>query len=263
MIKKLLNRLRLEETRNRNNLDSPDVSLIHTAIIRRKVFLRRLYEDFYRELRVSLPSKLDGKCIVELGSGGGFIKEVIPNVITSDIIDLDNVDRHFAATEMPFGDGTVDAFLMIDVLHHIPDTKKAFHEMIRCLKPGGKIVMIEPANTLWSRFVYKRFHHELFDPHGKWGLERGGPLSSANGAIPWIVFFRDRRVFERQFNALTIRKMSIHTPFRYIISGGLTIRQLLPSFLYKSVTAMERLLSPLNSYIGMFMTVELEKCNVR
>lgn len=48
---------------------------------------------------------------------------------------------------MPFQDKSVSAFMMIDVLHHIKDSRQFFKEMQRCLKPGGKIVMIEPANT--------------------------------------------------------------------------------------------------------------------
>jgi SAM-dependent methyltransferase len=163
---------------------------------------------------------------------------------------------------MPFERASVDAFFMFDVLHHITDPRAFFREALRCLKIGGRIVMIEPANTLWSRFIYKNFHHELFDTQAKWemdSLQETGPLSHGNGALPWIIFSRDRRVFENEFPSLRIVRMRNHTPLRYLLSGGLTLRQLVPSFTYPAVKAIEYALSPVNNLLGMFQTIELEK----
>jgi SAM-dependent methyltransferase len=250
--------LKMPETRNIKDLDEPASTLLHAEIIRKKPFLKKLYIDYYIQFRKAVPEPKT-KVLVELGSGGGFIKEVIDNVITSDILDLPNVDKVFSALEMPFEDTSVDAFFMFDVLHHITDPATFFREAIRCLKPTGKIVMIEPANTLWSRFIYKNFHHELFDPEAQWGLQESGPVSHANGAIPWIIFSRDRQIFEREFPQLRIVRMRNHTPLRYLLSGGLTLRQLLPSFTYPVIKAIEYILSPLNNLLGMFQTIELEK----
>lgn len=260
---KLFDKLKLDETRGIQDLDAPQATLVHARVIRKKAFLERLYIDFYNELRRGLSENIDGKYIVELGSGGGFIKEVIPQAITSDVMELPNVDKQFSATDMPFEDQSVDAFLMIDVLHHINDTKRFLKEMTRCLKQGGKVCMIEPANTPWSRFIYKNFHHEPFDPSAGWGFEGQGPLTSANGAIPWIVFFRDREIFEKEFTDLSIERLCVHTPLRYLLSGGLTIRQLLPSSLYSAVKLCERLLSPFHRFTGMFLSIELKKGNDR
>ena len=69
---------------------------------------------------------------------------------TSDVIELPGVDKCFSALDMPFEDDSVDAFFMFDVLHHINDSAGFFAELNRCLKNGGKAVMIEPANTLWG-----------------------------------------------------------------------------------------------------------------
>ena len=119
--------------------------------------------------------------------------------------------------------------------------------------------MIEPANTLWSRFILKNFHHEMFDTRGGWGVGQGGRLSVGNGAIPWIVFERDRAAFERDFPSLRVLRMEPHTPFRYLVSGGLSLRQALPSFLYSPVKLLEVCLSPFNRFLGLFLTVELRK----
>ncbi|MBI5408162.1 MAG: class I SAM-dependent methyltransferase [Nitrospirae bacterium] len=256
-IMKIVEWLRLPEVRNIENLDAISTSVLHGRIIRKKGFLRKLYTDFYKQfLRSS--KDLDG-LLIELGSGGGFLKEVIPNVITSDILPVEGVDLCFSALLMPFPNQTVSAFLMIDVLHHLPDSFLFFKEVNRCLKVGGKCVMIEPANTLWSRFVYQNLHHEDFDPNGEWGFEGRRPLSDANGAIPWIIFCRDRKRFEKEFPDLKIAHLSFSTPFRYLLSGGLSVRSLVPSFFYNTIKGVEFLLSPLNRYLGMFMKIELEK----
>jgi len=250
----------MPQARGIKDLDDPAATMLHAEIIRQKVFLRKLYTDFYRQLITAVPD-FENKVVVELGSGGGFIKDVMANVITSDILELSNVDKVFSAIDMPFKQASVDAFFMIDVLHHITDPRRFFTEALRCLKVGGKIVMIEPANTCWSRFIYKNFHHELFDTHAKWELTAGtqGPLSQGNGALPWIIFKRDRQIFEKEFPALSIVSMRNHTPLRYLLSGGLTLRQLVPSFAYPAVKAIEYVLSPVNNLVGMFVTIELEK----
>jgi ubiquinone/menaquinone biosynthesis C-methylase UbiE len=172
---------------------------------------------------------------------------------------MPNIDMTFSAEQMPFENDSVDAFFMVDVLHHIKKPKVFFTEARRCLKKGGKIVMIEPANTLWSRFIFKNFHHELFDTSAEWEMNKTGPLSDANGALAWIIFQRDRKLFESEFKDLKITSIDFHTPFRYILSGGLTYRQLLPAFMYGFVDFLEFCLRPLNGWLGMFETVVLEK----
>ena len=253
----LLKHLKQPQSREIENLDDPQTTILHSQIIKEKVFLRNLYTDFYKTFKESISSNADK--MIELGSGGGFIKEIIPGVITSDIIKLPNVDMTFSAEQIPFENNSVDAFFMIDVLHHIKKPRVFFVEAQRCLKSGGKIVMIEPANTLWSRLICKNFHHELFDPSAGWEMAKTGPLSDANGAMAWIIFQRDRKLFELEFKNLKISSISFHTPFRYILSGGLTYKQLVPSFMYGFVNFLEICLRPFSKWLGMFETIVLEK----
>lgn len=244
--------------KSKTAIDDPKITEEHAKIIRKKVFLRNLYTDFYTIIKLSLGST-EKKTIVELGSGGGFIKEIIPNVITSDIMKIKTVDRTFSATKLPFKRDSIDALVMINVLHHIADTPLFFKQAQRCLKKNGKIIMIEPANTLWGRFIYKHFHYEPFIPEAAWKFRSTGPLSGANDALPWIIFFRDRMIFEKTFPSLRIKKVEPHTPFRWIISGGTTFKQLLPSATYAGIKKFENYLKPWNTFLGMFYTITLEK----
>ncbi|MHC4575296.1 MAG: class I SAM-dependent methyltransferase [Planctomycetota bacterium] len=232
--------LKLPETAKIKDLDDPATALLHAKVIQRKPFLKNIYADFYERFGKAVPD-FESRTVVELGSGGGFIKELMGNVITSDVLELPNVDKVFSAVNMPFEAASVDAFFMFDVLHHIRDPRAFFKEALRCLKVSGKIVMIEPANTPWARF------------------EEEGPVSQGNGALPWIIFSRDRQIFEKEFPNLRVVKICNHTPLRYLLSGGLTFRQLVPSFTYPLVKAIEYMLSPANNWLGMFQTIELEK----
>jgi SAM-dependent methyltransferase len=259
----ILDSLRLPEVSRIQDIDAPEAVLLHRSIIMRKPFLRKLYTDFYKIFSSAVPN-VAGKIYIELGSGGGFIKEVLPNVQTSDILPVSGTDYCFSALKMPFPDLSVDAFLMIDVFHHVADAAAFLKEMSRCLKPNGQIVMIEPANTWWGRFIYQNFHHEPFDPFADWTLQPGGPMSSANGALPWIVFKRDFLRFQVEFPELRVKNISYLAPFRYLISGGLSLRQLLPGFMYQPIKCLEWLVNPFQKWLGLFMSVSLEKnCNCK
>jgi SAM-dependent methyltransferase len=249
--------LKIEEVK-KYSLDDPQRTLIHRDIILSKKFLKKLYLNWYQEF-IEVSKDLPPGDIIELGSGGGFLKEVLPKVITSDILPLPNCDRQFSALGMPFNDNSVSGIFMIDVFHHIPDSKQFLKEAYRVLKPGGKIVMIEPANSVWGRFIYKNFHHEPFDPKAAWILPQSGPMSGANGALPWIVFERDRQSFEKQFPNLKIDSIKFHTPFRYLLSGGVSRKALVPGWSFSFFTYIENKINIFSQYISMFQTIQLLK----
>jgi hypothetical protein len=118
---------------------------------------------------------------------------------------------------------------MVDVFHHIPQIRPFLAEAERSLRSGGAILMIEPWVSTWSHFIYTNLHHEPFDPGAEfWSFPRSGPLSGANGALPWIVFERDREIFASDFPNLEIREVRPMMPFRYLVSGGVSMRQLMP-----------------------------------
>ncbi|KKQ51490.1 MAG: type 11 methyltransferase [Candidatus Woesebacteria bacterium GW2011_GWA1_39_21b] len=240
------------------DLDSPETTIKRAEIIKNKKFLYQIYLDFYNTFKEYSRTLPPGKK-VEIGSGAGFLKEVIPEVITSDVMKLPNCDMTFSAEKMPFKNNSISAFFMLNTFHHIKNPEKALSEFSRCLKAKGKIIMIEPYNSLWSRFIYKNFHHETFNPNAKWKTTIKGSLSGANGALPWIIFRRDRSSFENKFPKLNLTTFEPHTPIRYLISGGFTLPQILPNFLYRFVLSFETLLSPLNGILAMFVTIVLTK----
>ena len=239
-----------------NNLDSIKTTLLHRKIIKQKKFLFEFYQNTYLEFKKR--SKLLSP-IIEIGSGGGFIKEIIPNTITSDVIKIPGIDMVFFAEKMPFKNQSIGLFLMLDTFHHIKNPQKALVEIERCLKVGGKIIMTEPYNSILSKFIYQNFHYEKFDPSSRWKINGKGRLSDANNALPWIIFVRDRQQFEKKFPSLKIINIKPHTNLLYLASGGLVRSQLLPNFLYPFLEIIERILSPLNNILGLFAIFEIKK----
>ncbi len=237
-------------------LDSPERTLYHREIILRKKFLRKLYEQWYAEFIREIKNLPTDTCI-ELGSGGGFLKELEPNVICTDILDLPTNDMTFSALEMPFEDQSVGGIFMVDTLHHIPDITKFLEEASRILAKNGKILMIEPANSWWGRFIYTNFHHEPFDVKGGWTIPDKGPLSGANGALPWIIFERDRKILKGRFPNLYIELLEYRNPLLYLVSGGVSYRQLLPDFMFPVVSMIDRILPKLNKQLSMFQLIKI------
>lgn len=242
----------------KNELSSDGRTHEHREIILNKKFLKNLYKEWYMMFKHRVKEVPKGK-LIEIGSGGGFIKEYLPNVITSDIIEFPWTDETYSALDMPYGDGEVSAIFMIDTFHHIPDSKQFLKEANRVLKSKGKIIMVEPANSRWGGFIYKNFHHEPFDGTGDWTIPERGPLTGANGALPWIVFERDKDLFSKLFPHLNIKSIQYHTPFRYLLSGGVSYKGILPGFSFPLFRLIDKLFARFSKDLSMFFTIEIEK----
>jgi SAM-dependent methyltransferase len=213
------------------DLDAVETTSRRHALIESKRFLRQVYDEWYAMIAAELTPI--GGPLLEIGSGGGFLATTIRGVITSDVLPLSGVDVVLDAAHLPFGNGSLRGVAMTNVLHHIPDVRLFLTEVMRCTKPGGVLVMIEPWVTPWSRWVYGSLHHEPFDPQAAtWSVAAGRPLSAANGALPWIVFERDRRQFEREFQALRVMSIRPIMPLRYLLSGGVSMRALTPGWTF-------------------------------
>jgi SAM-dependent methyltransferase len=240
-------------------LDDPRATVAHRDIIVGKPFLKRLYTEWYAALLDACRDQLaTGHCL-EVGSGGGFLAAQEPRVITSDILQLPGVDVVCDAQGLPFSDGSLSAIVMLNAFHHIPSPARFLSEAERTLAVGGKIVMIEPANSWFGRLIYKRFHHEPFDEHAGLEIRAGSPLSNSNQALPYIFFEREKAWFEEQFPRLRVRRIDYHSPLRYIASGGLSMPALLPTWLYPAVSLAERVLKPFSRRLGLFCTLEVER----
>lgn len=221
------------------DLDDPTNTLLRRQIIQEKRFLHRLYDEWYALICSRLPAVHED--VLEIGSGAGYLRQFLPQLVTSEVFPLEGVDRVEDATALTYAADSLDAIVMTDVLHHIPNVAQFLREASRTLRSEGRLVMIEPWRTPWSDWVYRNLHHEPFRPDAEdWRLPPGGPLSMANGALPWMVFSRDRMLFEQQNPELEIAAIEPLMPIAYLASGGVSMRSLLPGSAYPAVRSIER-----------------------
>ena len=203
------------------NLDTADRVEGITERIRNKDILFKFYHEFYSKFADCLKYCPSNGLALEIGSGFGFLKEIIPNVVTSDVIPYKIVDIVMDASNLPFDDSSLKSVFMLNTLHHIPDSTSLFNEIERCLKPDGRMLIIDQYNGWFSKIIYRHLHHEPYDPNAtSWCFQPSGPLSGANGALCWIIFYRDRALFEQLYPTLKIiRNEKGHIlNFKYLVS---------------------------------------------
>jgi SAM-dependent methyltransferase len=64
--------------------------------------------------------------------------------------------RKSSATELPFADNSFDCIYMFNVMHHLRDMaecEQALAEMTRCLRDGGRIILVEPCRLILYRLL--------------------------------------------------------------------------------------------------------------
>lgn len=243
------------------DIDDPQTTQLRRQIIRDNRFLRQIYKEWYAALRAVLP---DGSgAVLELGSGAGFLDEFIPGLVTSEVFYCASVRVVLDGQQLPFAAGRLRGVVMTDVLHHVPEPPRFFTEAARCVRPGGVLAMIEPWVTPWSRLIYTRLHHEPFRLEAEhWEAPAGGPLSGANGALPWIIFERDHAQFEQEFPEWHLEAIRLMMPFRYLVSGGVSLRPLMPAWSFGAWRNLEQVLTPWMKHWAMFAHSTLRRTSL-
>ena len=239
---------------------STEILTDHREIWQNKPVLKAIYQDFYDRI----VSHATSGTTLEIGGGTGNLKEYLPHVISTDIIASPWLDCVCDAQALPLENNSLSNIVAIDVLHHIERPIRFLKEALRILRPGGRIILLDPAITPLSWFFYHFIHEEpVFlksDP-----LE-DGPLSpdrkpfDANQAIPTLLFGKHREVFSSKFPGFQIVENTFMSLWTYPLSGGFKPWSIVPSFAVKPLLAIEKKIEPfLGSTLGFRLLVVLEK----
>jgi len=179
-------------------------------------------------------------------------------VISTDIVPSPWLDVTADAQALPFAGETFSNIVGVDVLHHIERPQLFFDEAERVLKPGGRIILIEPAITPLSWVFYHFVHPEPVDmradPFPEGPRDPNRQPFDANQAIPTLLFTRRRRLLEERFPSLRIIDTEYLSLFAYPLSGGFRSWGLVPSFLVAPLLRLEAALAPL---VGKWMAFRL------
>ncbi len=224
---------------------------------------RQLYRDQFKDF--SDPQNLS---ILEIGSGTSPLKEFLPNVITSDVLDLEYLDLIFDCHDIDkldaLRDESIDIITLTNVLHHLRSPIVFLNRAAAKLKPNGKVIATEPFFSVLSTPIFKYLHHEPvdFDISEPALSEIKGPLASANIALPWLIFCRRRDWLEQLSQRYDLSRCTIR-PFSavsYMATGGISHKLPVPHFLYRGFFRLDLALSRrLPSLCAAFFTVILTR----
>jgi SAM-dependent methyltransferase len=239
---------------------SPDLLHGYADIWDRKPVLRTVYQDFYDRLA---PECRPGTTI-EIGGGIGNLKQRLGDVVATDVQFAPWLDCVADAQRLPFAAGTAANIVMVDVLHHLEFPAVFFREAARVLRPGGRVLMVEPAITYGSTLFYRLFHHEPVHTSAE-ALADGTPDPhrdpyDSNQAIPTLLVTREREKFHARFPELRIARVVWFGLAVYPLSGGFKPWSLLTTGMARHLLRLERAVEP---FVGRFaafrMMIVIEK----
>jgi SAM-dependent methyltransferase len=232
----------------------------HERIWSQRPLLRRIYGEWFALVAARL-ARVPGATI-ELGCGGAHLREVVPDVVETDVEATPWADAVVDAERMPYADGSVANLVLVDVFHHLSSVERFLTEATRVLAPGGRIVVLDAYCSPLSGWAYSRFHHERLnldaDPFRDDSSIASDPMD-ANIARTTLVFFRHGHALEQRWPDLRIADRRLLSFLAYPLSGGYSRRQLLPERGYAPVMALERALAPAARLLAFRCLVTIER----
>jgi len=193
-------------------------------------YLAAMYALVYRRLQEVIHSVSNGRGAaaertVEIGSGQALAADSGQRWLHSDMRDTGALDIRHAAERLPYADGSLDALVLKDTWHHIPDITAFVDEAHRALRPGGVVAVFDPYWGLLARFVYRFLHQERWDARtSTWGFSSSDPWDS-NQALSYLMLRRDRGEFDRRFAAkFVVAEHGAVIGPSFLLSGGVSRR---------------------------------------
>lgn len=223
------------------------------------------YEKLYEYQFMEFPD-INKKTILEIGSGASPLKLFYPNVITSDIMPLEYLDHVLDAHEIAefsqIKNNTLDIITMTNVLHHL-EKPLLFLEKASCkLKAGGKLILTEPYFSLLGKAIYVYLHHEPVDFSIKEPVieKVEGPLSSANIALPYLIFKNQWDATLKRTYRYSKEDFSYFSAFSYPMTGGMSKTIPIPKTLYKALFHLDRAIATLVPQLAaIFFVLKMTK----
>lgn len=227
-----------------------------------KPVLRKVYQGFYKLIAQHIRDDIRGK-IVEIGSGIGNLKTVIPECLCTDIFPNPWIDQVENAYSLSFIDKSVSNLILFDVWHHLEYGGTALQEFYRVLVRGGRLILFEPAVSLLGFIVYGIFHHEPIKyfseikwwAPGDFSFKNAGYYAAQGNASRVFLSRKYKKLFS-DWEPIIIKRIA---SLSYAASGGYRGRQLYPASLYNFVTLLDKICSYIPQLFATRLLVVLEK----
>lgn len=225
-----------------------------------KPSLRAVYGDLHRRMA---EAAVDGPSL-EIGGGIGNLATDDGDLLRMDIQSSPGVDLAADAHRLPFANRTFSNIYLFDVLHHLQCPLLFFAEADRVLRPGGRVIMIEPGITPVSHLLYGMGHEEPVDltwvPDENCKPNPDKDPYESNQAIPTILFKRSPHLFRAAQTSLRTVDAKWLSMIAYPMTGGFKSWSLIPARWVAPLLKLEDRLLPLFGGLMAFrLLVVLEK----
>ncbi len=233
-----------------NDDEARRITAEHRRVWLRKSVLRRIYRDeFFARLLACC--RKDGVS-VEVGAGPGFFAEMLPGLISTDVVWSPWLSCVADARRLPFRSASVTNLVGLDVLHHVDEPMRFLADAERVLAAAGRLVLLEPWITPFSFFVWRYLHQERCDLEVRpLEMRRSAPGSEkrafdGNSALPYLLFGPGNVARSlASLPRLQLVRVEPFCLFAYLLSLGFKRFSLLPERLYSAVARLERSTLPL------------------
>lgn len=208
------------------------------------------YRQLYAHQFDAIPN-ISQKEILEVGSGTSPLKMFYDHVKTSDIMELEYLDHIFNAEEIDsyekISNDSLDIISLTNVLHHLKNPCDFLIKASQKLRKGGLIIFTEPYVSIISKPLYLHFHYESTDLHIKKPElpEVQGPLSSANNALPFLIFNGPWADALRSTYDFSKQDKRYFSSLSYMATGGIRRNFRIPAIIYKPFFYIDLALSRL------------------
>jgi SAM-dependent methyltransferase len=164
---------------------------------------------------------------------------------------------------LPLASGRTGAVLAFDTLHHAPNPHTFLDEAARVLRPGGRVLLLEPFITPASYLGYRLLHHEdvHFGP-GYHKLPEGGAKSDpwqGNLAMANIVFRKERARWAALHPRLRIVHEQLMSFTDFQLAAGFKPRAYVPMGAFAKLVRLDDLLGFAMPLIAFRIFLVLEK----
>lgn len=229
---------------------------LHLRTWRAKANLRRSYGVYHARILERCPR--DAR-VLEIGTGLGHLADAarargIARFVATDIFRAPGAHLRCDALRLPFGEGTFDRVVFIDLVHHLAAPHAFFREAARVLRPGGEVLGVEPWITPLSFPIYRFLHQEGCDL----GRDPRHPFPAGGAKKPYdgdnaVALLVCRKTRAEEWRALGLEPPRVE-PFNdlaYLSTRGFRDGADAPDAVWRAAHAVDRAFSALAGVTGM------------